>query len=320
MSEITNLIRTIGLTTKLPCGRNWYQNGEIDFDLNDEVSIYPMSHSDEMLIHNVDALFSNTAISKIIQSCVPNIKKVNEILSPDVEILLLAIRIASFGDIFKGFDVCPKCLEKYNNEKDETKRQELVDQKIINIEPQQFGFDARRCLDTFEPLKDNYMLSFKDNTIFVHLKPIMLCELSKFDIIDFETKQAIKRFITDNNSNLDITKAEMFSNLDQWKETKEKNEEFNKLLIKLDNLSVDSVISSVKSFIINGKEYTSYEDKKEFLDNIPSNWFEEIRNLSNKINGSHIDKRYACVCNTCGHEWFSDNMPVNPSDFFGSGS
>jgi len=317
MSEIKNLIRNIELTTKIPCSRQWYENNEIEFDVNNEVSIYPMSHSDEILIHNIDALFSNTAITKIISSCVPNVKKVEDILFPDVDVLLLAIRIASFGDIFKGYDVCPKCLERYNNEKDDEKRKKLIEDKIVNIEPQEFGFDARRCLETFTPLEDNYSLSFKNDTIFVNLRPIKLKESSKFDIIDFETKNAIKQFITDENNNLDINKAEMFTNIEQWREQKEKNEEFNKLLIKLDDLSVDTVLSSIKSIVINGNEYKSQEDFKEFLDNIPATWFEEIRKMSADINKSRLDKTYLCKCNCCGHEWLADNMPINPSDFFG---
>lgn len=318
INNLLNSIRQPMVFTKLPCGKNWYKNNEISFLLNDEVSVLPMTHRDELLIHNPDALFSNNAVAEVIKSCIPEVNDVNHILMPDVEVLLLAIKIASVGDDIEFSSICPNCLKKYNSLSIE-EREKLIAEHKLNIEPQTFLFDARRCLETLSFKNDTYLLELS-NGIKVDLMPVTLENNSTNEILNFETKNAIKQFILDNDTNSIEENAEMILEINKWKENKEKNDNFNKLLIQLDNIAIDSIISSIKSVTIQNTIFTDKKDIKEFLNKIPSPLFNDIRNEINKINETALDKTCFCKCRYCNHEWEKNDLELNFSNFFVSGS
>lgn len=316
IDNLLSSIRQTALTTKIPCA-NWYKNNEIEFGLNDEISVLPMTHRDEILIHNPDALFSNNAVAEILKSCIPNINNVSEILMPDVELLLLAIKVASVGQDIEVQTVCPHCLETYNNAADEEKKK-LVDENKISIKPQTFLFDARHCLESFTPKLDNYTVNLCDS-MSLELKPIALKDNSKLEILKFETQNAIKQFLT--NPNVSITDgAEMIADVDKWNQNKEKNELFNELLLKLDDIAIESLICSVKSITVKDQSSSDYEAIKLFLNNIPAEMFNIIRDEIQKVNESTLDKTYYCKCKYCQHEWEKKDLEFNFSNFFAIGS
>jgi len=55
---------------------------------------------------------NNTAIINLIESCVPQIKMPSMVSSPDLDVLLLAIRVASNGEEMESEVECPKCEEE----------------------------------------------------------------------------------------------------------------------------------------------------------------------------------------------------------------
>ena len=243
MSILNNYVRQAGVFTKLPCGSNWYKNGEIDFLLNDEVSVLPMSHKDELLSHNADALYSSNAVYEIIKSCVPNVKDVKKLLIPDVEVLLLAIKIASTGNEIEVSTVCPKCLEVYNKSSEE-ERIRLQKEKLISIEPQDYLFDAKLCLEQFKPKENQYILEFEKFK--VHCIPMTLEDSSKLDILNFEIRNALNIYLEESKKEgVFEENVKILSNVDEWKTNMDKNTKLNNLLVKLDDIVVDTLISSI---------------------------------------------------------------------------
>jgi len=69
----------------------------------------PMTAIDEITYRTPDALFNGQAVISVIQSCVPNIKNAWSAPSLDVNAILIAIRIASYGHNMGISTTCPKC-------------------------------------------------------------------------------------------------------------------------------------------------------------------------------------------------------------------
>jgi hypothetical protein len=76
-----------------------------------ELPVYPMTAIDEITARTPDALFNGTAVVDIIQSCIPNIKNAWDIPNIDLDPILVAIRIASYGDEMEIDTQCPSCEE-----------------------------------------------------------------------------------------------------------------------------------------------------------------------------------------------------------------
>lgn len=98
-----------GLHVSLPTKGAFMPAGSIDFAMNGDLPVLPMKASDEMLLRNPDALMSGDAIVNMIASCVPAIKKPKLISAPDLEVILLGIRAATYGPQMEMTVKCEKC-------------------------------------------------------------------------------------------------------------------------------------------------------------------------------------------------------------------
>jgi hypothetical protein len=113
MTESNNPLRRFfrqpAVYIKLPSEGNFYPPGAIDIPPNGEFPIYAMTAMDEITYRTSDALFNGTAIINVIKSCVPNILDPWKIPNIDMDTLLVAIRIASYGHAMDFESSCPHC-------------------------------------------------------------------------------------------------------------------------------------------------------------------------------------------------------------------
>ena len=110
-NPLTQYFRQPSIYIKLPSGGQNYQPGSIDMPLNGELPVYPMTAIDEITYRTPDALFNGQATVNVIQSCVPNIKNAWSVPSIDLDTILIAIRIASYGHDMEFATTCPGCNE-----------------------------------------------------------------------------------------------------------------------------------------------------------------------------------------------------------------
>lgn len=83
---------------KLPSGGKYWPKGAIELPESGEFPVYAMTARDEITFKTPDALLNGQATVDVIQSCVPNIKDAWQTPSVDLDTLLVAIRMASFGE------------------------------------------------------------------------------------------------------------------------------------------------------------------------------------------------------------------------------
>jgi hypothetical protein len=76
---------------------------------NRELPVFPMTAIDEITYRTPDALYNGQAVVNVIQSCVPNIKNAWDVPAVDLNAILVAIRIASYGHNMDLTTKCPDC-------------------------------------------------------------------------------------------------------------------------------------------------------------------------------------------------------------------
>ena len=83
---------------KLPSQGKYWPKGSLEETETGEYPVYPMTARDEISFKTPDALLNGQATVDVIQSCVPNIKDAWQTPSIDLDALMIAIRMASFGE------------------------------------------------------------------------------------------------------------------------------------------------------------------------------------------------------------------------------
>lgn len=100
--------RKPALYVALPSGGKYY-NEKPKMSVDGELAIYSMTARDELISKTPDALFNGEATFSLISSCAPDIGDPREMPVNDLMVVLIAIRLASYGDSI-GVDIrCPEC-------------------------------------------------------------------------------------------------------------------------------------------------------------------------------------------------------------------
>jgi len=100
------------LYIKLPSGGKWYQDGAIELSAVGEIPVYAMTARDEITMKTPDALMNGASTVAVIESCCPSIKNAWSLPTVDLDTILLAIRLATYGKEMEFTAVCPHCITK----------------------------------------------------------------------------------------------------------------------------------------------------------------------------------------------------------------
>ena len=82
----------------LPSKGEYYPPDTLTLNENKEIAVYPMTAKDEIVMKTPDALLTGQSTVDVIQSCIPAIKDAWKIPSIDIDTILIAIRIATYGE------------------------------------------------------------------------------------------------------------------------------------------------------------------------------------------------------------------------------
>jgi len=97
---------------KLPSGGQFYPPGALDVSANGEYPVYSMTAKDELIFKTPDALMNGQATVELVKSCFPSIKNPWAMPSMDIDAVLIAIRIATYGEDMDFQSNCPACQEE----------------------------------------------------------------------------------------------------------------------------------------------------------------------------------------------------------------
>lgn len=157
---------------RLPSKGKFYPPGCINMPESGELAVYPMTAKDELLMKTPDALINGEATVDLIKSCIPNITNPWAMPSIDSDAVLIAIRLASYGEKME------------------------IETKVPNTgETRNFEVDLRMLLDQITQFDFNPYVQI-DDTLTIQLRPLTYKEFTENAQKTFE-EQRIFRLLDD---------------------------------------------------------------------------------------------------------------------------
>jgi hypothetical protein len=111
INPLTRYFRQPTIFLRLPSNGQHYGSNDLDMPENGELPVYPMTVRDEILNKTPDALFNGSSVISLIQSCIPNVKNAWAVPSIDLDAMLIAIKIATYGKDIDVTGSCTHCQE-----------------------------------------------------------------------------------------------------------------------------------------------------------------------------------------------------------------
>lgn len=347
-NPLMDFARKFECSVKLPSNGCWY-NDDIAFNAIGEVNIKPMLPLDEMMIVNPETLISGDAIIKTIESCCPDVKNPSQLYYPDVNVLLLGIKKASYGDEFKQSAICPNCWNKkevveekefiklLKEEQEKKKNSGLIEE----ITPDEYDFLQKKASDNtkhvikemeetneicLEPQEHVYSIdrilgnmTFLPKNPFVEIDSGLKIYVSPYKCID-KIKISVKT----------IKNQKLYQNImDTDDGLKDGDEQKIKILLdKVNNFcnevsddTIDLITNSVIKIVLPDETFVDNKEYiKEFLSNVSSKTIKMISEKIDELNRCGLQDTLPMECRCCGHKWDDVFHGFNQSDFFGLGS
>ncbi len=166
-NPLQQYFRQPAIYIKLPSNGQFYPEGSLEPAVNGEYPVLPMTAIDEMTYRTPDALFNGSAVVNVIQSCMPNIKNAWHVPSVDVDTILVAVRIASYGHNMEFSSSCPAC--------DEITEREL---------------DLRQVLDRMKA--SDYSQTIKNGDMEIYFRPMSYQDLNNNNQAQFEEQKILQ--------------------------------------------------------------------------------------------------------------------------------
>lgn len=111
INPLAKYFRQPAIYISLPSRGKFYPAGALQLPPSGELAVYPMTAMDEIRARTPDALFNGTSIVDIVRSCIPEITDPWSIPSIDLNAILAAIRLASYGSDMEISTTCSACRE-----------------------------------------------------------------------------------------------------------------------------------------------------------------------------------------------------------------
>lgn len=165
-NPLQRYFRQPAIYMQLPSNGVHYPEGTLDIPPNGELPVYPMTAMDEITYRTADGLFNGSAVVNVIKSCVPNIIDPWEMSTADLDAVLVAIRIASYGHELEIESQCPNCSEEND-----------------------FVLDLRSVMEQIG--MPDYTITVQKGDIEVYFKPLNYRQQNKNAIQQFEDQKIL---------------------------------------------------------------------------------------------------------------------------------
>lgn len=174
-NPLSKHFRQPSIYIQLPSKGLFTPPGIIDFDNGEELAVYPMTARDDMTMNTPDALMNGQATVDVIKSCVPGIKDPWQLPMMDLDSIMIAIRIASYGENMDMEVNVPSVNKKMSFTTDLRQALDAIDrspfkeyvqlepQLSVRVRPTTYRQTTNIALRTFEEQRMVTQLSQKDD-------------------------------------------------------------------------------------------------------------------------------------------------------------
>jgi hypothetical protein len=174
-NPLSQYFRQPAIYIRLPSGGKFYPMGALEPTANNEYPVLPMTTLDEITYRTPDALFNGSALVSVIESCVPNIKDAWHMPSMDIDSVLIAIRIATYGHELDISGDCPNCGESNT-----------------------YGLDLRTVMDRMG--SPNYASSLTISDLEIYFRPMSYQQMNQNSMVQFEEQKTLQ-ILQDSDGN-----------------------------------------------------------------------------------------------------------------------
>lgn len=281
-NPLTQFYRKPGAFVTLPSGGRFYKNAPTLTESN-ELAVYPMTAKDEMILKNPDALFNGEAVRQVLASVVPDIANVNEMPAPDVDLVLVAMRMASYGDDL-NLDVAHGC--------DASKG------KVQSI-----TVSLGSVVGSMKPIDPNLGQVRLSSGLTVIIRPYNLADQSRLLKSQFTSMRQIQAM--DANENLS---------------TQEKTEMANREYANMVDLAQELLTGCVQRVVLpDGQEVTDRTHIADWMKNLDRASIDRLDQELKRFQEFGIIREVTTKCDYCG-ETYKTDMLFDPTSFFTVGS
>jgi len=184
-NPLSQWMRQPKIYIQLPSQGKFWEPGSIVITENGEYPVYSMTAKDELLFKTPDALMNGQAIVDVIQSCLPNIKNAWNCPNLDLDTILIAIRIATYGERMPLKFKVPNTDEEVDYDID---LRHLLDQQSYNSWTEQVAVN---------------------DELIIYVKPLTYRHLNKTSVKTFETNRILN--MANDDTIPDDKKLEIFN-------------------------------------------------------------------------------------------------------------
>ena len=117
-NPLSGYMRQPKIYIKLPSGGAHWPRNSLDIPETGDLAVYSMTAKDEITFKTPDALLNGQAVVDVIQSCIPAIKDAWKCPNMDLDTLLIAIRLASYGEMMEITHTVPGTKEQVTHNVD----------------------------------------------------------------------------------------------------------------------------------------------------------------------------------------------------------
>ena len=224
----------------LPSGGAFYPSNPMEKTGSGELPIYSMTAKDELMIKTPDALMSGEATVDVIKSCCPMIDDPWSMPNIDLDAILIAIRIATYGEKMEL-----QVPIRYHEDGD------------LKVGSETIEIDLRTILDKMQGKTWNGIITHGDLTF--HVKPLTYKETTSFFMTTFEN-QRLSQVMQD-------TKIDQAQKLQAFKEG----------FKKLSQMTLDMVITNVTGIETPEGTETNAQAIKEFFETTDKETFTAVQ-------------------------------------------
>lgn len=258
-----------------------YPSDVIENSSGNEIGVCARSARDELMFNNPDALMNGEAVVEVIKNNVIGVQNPNKLFVPDVEQLLIAIKLATKETSYSIESTCPNCQKHGAFERD---LQQLLDSATMLDEVPHLLIDGVGLLLKFRPLYWHERSEYSQEMFLCHKQAHMLEQSEGSD------EEKIKNF------------AGIFDKMTEIN--------FNMMSANIMSIETPSV-GNEKGEVIDNQEFI-----KDWLGKQPTFILEKIKNEVDKLNKIGIDHSMGVECSECNHQWELNGLYYDPSDFF----
>jgi len=169
INPLNKYFRQPAVFIKLPSDGEYWPDGSLSMPVTNEIPVYPMTTRDEITLKTPDALMNGSGVVDVVHSCCPSIHNAWHMPSIDVDTVLIAIRIASYGNNMDFDTTCPQCQEENS-----------------------YDHDLRQSLSEIQKPDYSELIDLSEHELHIKLRPQTFMDSNKISKVGIEEQKMLQ--------------------------------------------------------------------------------------------------------------------------------